>query len=67
MSKSVDLITEEDIKSMIEDCDTCTHGEPAKPVTIDELAEACEKAAPLYMEPLKEYLQEKEEGNVQKR
>ena len=64
MSRIVDLITEEDIKSMIEDCDTCTPGEPAKPVTIDELAEACEKAAPLYMEPLKEYLRKKEKSDV---
>lgn len=58
MSKSVDLITEEDVKSMVEDCDKCTP-ESAKPVTIDELAKACEEAAPLYMEPLKEYLLEK--------
>lgn len=60
MSKSIDLITEEDIKSMIEDCDKCTPGEPAKLVTIDEFAKACEEAAELYMDPLKEYILEKE-------
>jgi hypothetical protein len=46
-------ITEEFLESL-----KAPEEKPVRPVTIDELAIACEKAFSLYAEPLKEYIEQ---------